>query len=80
MLTRPFYKKMLGLFGLAAAAQASPAVKQVSEFPLSEPQEVKRIRACSTRATKGAFGKCRYRFDTHRVTDPAFNHSLRRKA
>lgn len=30
------------------------------------------------RGTCGAFGRCHYRFDTTPVTDPRFNHALRR--
>jgi hypothetical protein len=78
MLTRPFYKKVLSLFGVAKAEAAKPIVHK-SEFPLTPPEAEPEPSGRKTKATKGAFGKCRYRFDTHKVTDPAFNHSLRRK-
>ncbi len=79
METRPFYKKVAALLGELTVHRLGPK-KEVSEFPLSPPdKEDKPTRAGTTKATRGAFGKCRYCFDPSISSDPRFNHSLRRK-
>jgi len=78
METRPFYKRFLQSFGIAKAKTREESKPVTATVNLSEPVEPTRNVHRGTKATKGAFGKCRYVFDTTKVTDLRFNHSLRR--
>jgi hypothetical protein len=80
MESRPWYKKLFG----TAKAELIPnetSVKSIRIFPLSQPNEVKRVKVArfSFGYTKGAFGNHKRRIPKRRPsTDPRFNHALRR--
>ncbi len=78
METRPFFKKLVGLFKRDPRPTVKSPAATVSEFPLSntKPNIVKVRRR--TQSVKGAYGKCRQRIDTSESNDPRFNHALRR--
>jgi hypothetical protein len=71
------FSAIMAAFGIAKAEEIKSTI-HTFEKKLSDPEHpAGKCRAGNRRAVKGAFGKCRYRFDRHVVSDPAFNHALR---